>query len=529
MNIPLLVKPFIDKYSQEQRIEIWLNGCMIIINTPFNPYFYSSYPLKLDFLKEQMKHEVINKTLFSTRQLQDIYKYSFKNTRLLTQCREEDSIESDILFTDRILIDQPDFFTKFPNTNPIKPIFFDIEVDTTGMFPTPDRNAIIAIGVKCENRKAIFMSEKYNDDKFILNKFFDFIKETDPDIMVHYNGDSFDIPYIIERMKINKIPLNRWSRNSTDIHPFKNTINIGGRLSFDLYKEAQHDQTLYGIKDHKMKTLAKWFNLSNIKEVDYSKMREMVNTSELKKYLISDIEITEFLFNVYFKNIQMLAEMNNVPLNLMMNAPASFLSNIIHGRAFQKLNIVSDKNNAERHPLYIKKKQGAITDTYNPGLYLNGIYKVDFASQYPNAVRTFNLSPETVRIIRYDSFTGKYHFDISNSKICILSIPDEIAQKNIIIEIDMSKRGFLSQFISDVLDERFAIKKEMKTLDKNSTKYSYFNTRQNALKIVANIITGYHGQEYARFGDLGVYCAITGLGRWYIKLAMDGIKNDFLL
>jgi len=528
MKIPLIVKPIIDRTSQEQMMEIWSNGRMITIDAPFNPYFYSLYSLKLDFLKPQMENEVVNKILFSTMNSQDIYKYSFKNTRLLSQYREDDSIESDILFTDRILIDRPDLFTKYPNDNPLKVLFFDIECDTTGMFPIPERNAIIAIGCKCDDKKAIYMAETYDNDKVILNKFFDFIKETDPDIIVHYNGDSFDIPYCIERMKINHIPLNRWSRNNSNIHQFKNTINIGGRLSFDLYKEAQHDQTIFGIKNLKMKTLAKWIDKDkklDVKEVEYSEMRKMVNTPKLREYLISDIEITEFLFKVYYKNVQMLAEMNNIPLNLMMGASASFLPTIIHGRKFQKLNIVSDKNNDERHPVYIKKKQGALTNTYNPGIYLDGIYKVDFASQYPNICRTFNISPETVRIIRYDSFTSNYNFDISNPKKYICSIPDEVANKNIIIEIDMEKRGFLSQFMDDVLTERFAIKKRMKEIKKDSSEYEYLHIRQNALKVIANIQTGYEGLEFARFGDLGCYSLITAMGRYYIKLAMKNISN----
>ncbi len=525
MKIPLIAKPFID--SQEQKLEIWLNGRVTYINAPFNPYFYSSYLLKLDFLGNQVSHTGINKILFSTMQSQDIYKYSFKNTKLLYQYKEEDSIESDISFSNRILIDQPDFFTKYPNENPIKVLFFDIETDTIGMFPTPERNAIIAIGAKCGDRKAIFMSETYDNDKIILNKFFDFIRETDPDIITHYNGDSFDIPYIIERMKINKIPLNRWSRDNSNISQYKNNTNIGGRLSFDLYKETQKDQTLYGIKDHKMKTVAKFLNINkmlNIEEVDYSKMRELVNTPELKKYLISDIKITEFLFKVYFKNVQMLAEMYNIPLNLMMGSSASFLPNIIHGRAFQKLNIVSDGNNGDRHPLYIKKKSGAITNTYNPGLYLNKIYKVDFISMYPNIIRTFNLSPETTRIVRYDPI-NEYKFDISNPKKYIFSVPDEIANKNIIIEIDMSKVGFLSKFISDILNERFIIKKRMKEIKKDTTEYEYLHVRQNALKIVANATTGYEGQEYALYGDLSVYCAITGFGRYFLQLAIGNIKE----
>ena len=523
MNIPLIAKPIIDQYTGDQKLEMWFNGHVSYVKAPFKHYFYSIYQFKNQICEEQ-----VNKILFSTLQSTNLYRYSFQNTKLLNQYKEEDSIEAGLYYTDKVLIDEPDFFMKFPNSEPVKVLFFDIETDTTGMFPTPDRNAIIAIGCKCGNDKAIFMSETYNNDKIILNKFFDFIQKTDPDIITHYNGNAFDIPYCIERMKINNIPLNRWSRNKHDPHIYKETVTFGGRLSFDLYHEVQKDQTLFGIKNLKMKTVAKFLNMDkklDIKEIQYSEMRSIVNTPILKKYLISDIEITELLFYIYFKNIEMLAEMNKIPLNLMMDASASFLPNIIHGRAFKDLNMVSDKMNKDRHPNYIKNKQGALTDTYNPGLYLNKVYKVDFSSEYPNIIRTFNLSPETTTIKMYNVFTGKYNFDITNPQKCILDIPDSVANKNIIIEINMEKKGFLTKFISDILIERFAIKKRMKEIKKDSSEYEYLHVRQNALKLVANIVSGYHGQEYSLYGDLGVYCAITGLGRFYLQLAMDRIKE----
>ena len=101
---------------------------------------------------------------------------------------------------------------------------------------------------------------------------------------------------------------------------------------------------------------------------------------------------------------------------------------------------------------------------------------------------------------------------------------DEPRYKNIIIAIDMTKKGFLSQFMTDVLNERFEIKRKMKTLQKGTPEYEGLHVRQNALKVVANVQTGYEGQEFALFGDLGTYCMITGMGRYYIQLAMDGIK-----
>lgn len=529
MKIPLIVDTFVDQHTNQQWIEIWRNSHKEIVFTPFLPYFISDYSMKVPYETETR----IRKRILGTMQEKDLYKYSFRNTRYVRQYREDDTMEADIVFTDRISIDNPEFFTKYPNTDRLKILHFDIECDTIGMFPTPERNAIIGIGCKIGDKKKLFIADEYNKDEEILHKFIDFIKETNPDILSHYNGNFFDIPYIMGRMEINHIPQDLFCRNGKKPRIYDNpytgrTMNLGGRISFDIFHEVEKDQTIYGIKNHKMKTVAKWIDKEkklDVVEIPLSDMRSLVNTEKLRGYLKSDVLITEFLFNIYFKNVLMLAEMNKIPLNLMVDASPSFLPQIIHGRAFQRLGIVADKNNGKRYPTYIKKKQGALVDTFRPGLYMKGIHKVDFSSQYPRIVQTFNVSPDTVRLIRYNQFVGRYTFDISDDNRYIFSIPDEKANKNIELEIDMTKRGFLAKFMDDVLNERFDIKKKMKSLDKSSTEYQYLHIRQNALKVIANVQTGYHGQEFARFGSLACYNVITGMGRYYAKMVIDYVKD----
>jgi len=518
MNIPLIANTIISA-DKEQYIEIWRNSKREVVPSPFYPYFYSTYKMKIPYLKE----EKVKRILFSNLKEKELYKYSFKNVRAVPQYREEDSIEADIVFTDRILIDEPDFFSKFPNTDKLKILHFDIEVDSEGLFPTPERNAIIGIGCKCGKRKAVYLAEDYNDDEEIIHKFFKFLKETDPDIVSHYNGARFDVPYLIKRMEKHHIPLDLWSRDRKKPNFYRNKLNFGGRVSFDIFNEVERDQTIYGIKNHKMKTVAKWLGYKDAVEIPLSNMRKLVNTDELKEYLKSDVMVTEFLFNTYFKNVLMMAEMLKVPLNLMVDASPSFIPRIIHGRKFQELGMVADKNNKDRHPEYINNKQGAIVDTFKPGLYRDKIFKIDYSSQYPRTVQTFNISPETVRILRYEKYTGKYEFNIDE---WIFSIPDNRANKNIIIKIDMSKRGFLAKFVDEVLTERFEIKARMKEMDKNSVEYKVLHVRQNALKVLANIQTGYQGQEHARFGELACYNLITGMARYYVTLAMDWCKRN---
>jgi len=50
-----------------------------------------------------------------------------------------------------------------------------------------------------------FLSIKYSKEADVILKFFEIIEEFQPDRMYTFNGDSFDIPYVIERCKIHDI------------------------------------------------------------------------------------------------------------------------------------------------------------------------------------------------------------------------------------------------------------------------------------------------------------------------------------
>ena len=50
-----------------------------------------------------------------------------------------------------------------------------------------------------------FTSIRYSREKEVIEKFYDLIIEIKPDRMYTFNGDSFDIPYLVERSKLNSI------------------------------------------------------------------------------------------------------------------------------------------------------------------------------------------------------------------------------------------------------------------------------------------------------------------------------------
>jgi DNA polymerase elongation subunit (family B) len=100
----------------------------------------------------------------------------------------------------------------------IKILTLDIEllVSESGVFPDPkfarDEIVLITLQDKTSNKITTFGSRPYTgkyqedyvqcvDEKELLNKFLLFWQYDYPDIVVGYNSDTFDIPYIVNRIK----------------------------------------------------------------------------------------------------------------------------------------------------------------------------------------------------------------------------------------------------------------------------------------------------------------------------------------
>ena len=84
----------------------------------------------------------------------------------------------------------------------------------------------------------------------MLQRWRDFVKQVDPDIITGYNIINFDLPYIIERAEFLKVPyFPQFSRLLNNLSKIKSTtlsskalgtrdskeINIEGRIQFDMF------------------------------------------------------------------------------------------------------------------------------------------------------------------------------------------------------------------------------------------------------------------------------------------------------
>lgn len=132
---------------------------------------------------------------------------------------------------------------------------------------------------------------------------------------------------------------------------------------------------------------------------------------------------------------------------------------------------------------------------------------------YPNIMRVFNLSSETVRLVRMNKYTGKYDFKI-NGKTALVEVPDKY-NGQVVVEIDLSHDGVLRQVITDIIDQRAELKQKWK-----ETNDLQFWSQEWALKTVANALYGYNIMGYSRYGNALVGILITAIGRLLIQEAV---------
>ena len=419
---------------------------------------------------------------------------------------------------DRLVIEHPDYFYKFPNEQELRTLCFDIETHSPdGSFPFGEKYPVVAIGiVTSTGEREVFLWDG-EDDKKVLVDFAKYIKWYDPDVIYGYNLVGYDVPQILFRAKHHgmtnyKKLLNRdgsdygWqpSKDSKDLR-----MKAGGRVIVDVLRHTRLDYALSGLP-RGLKPVSRYFGLEPI-ELEFGE-KDLLDyeLSEIHDYVLSDVDCTKYLFDHYFPRIQFTAEFVGVPLETYINAPVSYITKILQGRSLYEQKIVTKDINRDRHPEIYKAERGnfqaAYIELFEPGYHKKN-FKVDFASFYPSIAMACNIGPDTTRIIGYDDYIDK--IEVKEGK---LYIPDSKINKRVIIEIDNDRKSCLYDMAKSFTEMRKPYK-EMGTKEGDS--------KSNALKIMVNTFYGANTNAYINYGDMAVGIAITAVAR---SLLVDGIN-----
>lgn len=232
---------------------------------PFLPYFYIPVEEKHLAKSPYIKH--VHDTIIEDALGRSVLKVDCFLPSDVPKVRDLFSWtdESDILFDKRYLIDSKIKYSYVVDNDTIRAtdvpeiiepriVYCDIEVlSPEGVFPSPltAQFPIITIQVldNYTDKIAVFTCRipptsdpchiQLKDEAELIKMFGEYLKEVDPDIIALWNGDQFDIPYIINRcnnLGISLKGLSRFGQSKTEFNPetgkFRNKTT--GRACLDM-------------------------------------------------------------------------------------------------------------------------------------------------------------------------------------------------------------------------------------------------------------------------------------------------------
>ena len=541
MKVPLIAK------ATKSGLRIYYNGKFEYVNYPFKPFNLLERSAFPEFSNE--KTETWNKLPIDMQT--EYIRVSFNDKQEQKEFLDRNASRAQKIYNNNYLeqlyITEPDFVLDFAHTDMLKIMFWDIETRTVGddVFPKAEKQPIIRIGFSIWHYYADGSKEKisytllnqYDElklDKFILQKFVDAVAEYDVDIIAGYNSQAFDFPYLYKRCKIQNVSMAGLGREDKEpyISP-QGDIYLNGRIHYDMYLKVLKDQSLFGLKNKSLKTLARHFKVPLTAEQDVELHGAIENTENLRltnpdlldSYQEADVIRTEHVGAVYIRNDIVLAETVQVPLNDTMNTYASFIPKIFLARNFWINKLIATETNFSKYNSltgsirkfrkYDNKElkfQGALVGLYKHGKF-HATRKLDFTSMYPSSICTFNLGPDTTKLIDIQPYSGTYGFH-KDANYDWHRVPDSNFNCDLIIRVKNTIEGVLKKEIKRLWAERAIVKNEMKKHKKGSDLYAMLDSQQLAIKVILNSIFGIQGLRSSQYGDLITGVMITAMCRW---------------
>ena len=419
----------------------------------------------------------------------------------------------------------------------IKRAAIDIEVLTEieNRLPDPEKatQPIISIALAGNDGKKVVFAIRRNDvetgsapemPKDVELKFFDdekqllieFFKEiTNYPIIVTFNGDSFDMPYLYHRAQNLKIP-----RDAIPIVLGREIASIVHGIHIDLYKTFVNKSIqgyAFGNKynEHTLNAISE--GILGEEKVEVEGSINDLPIMNLAFYNYTDakltLELTSYDNDLLMKlliTLSRIARMNIEDTSRL--SVSNWIRSMLINEHRKRNALIPRKEEIEQKGqeasskaiIKGKKYQGGFVVEPLPGVHFH-VVVLDFASLYPSIIKVFNLSYETVKC------------------------PHEECRTNILPNtsywVCTKMRGMTSLLIGALRDIRVNYFKRLSKKAKSKEEKEFYNVISQALKVVLNASYGVMGFENFPFYCLPVAESTTALGRYSIQQTIEKAKS----
>lgn len=389
----------------------------------------------------------------------------------------------------------------------------DIETLSPGRFSDPKKDPILMCVLATPQASTVYTHKPVKgsgvvvlaSEKEMVERLLEDIRKLGPDVLVTYNGDSFDLPYIkerCERMKV-KCDFGFGGIRAVNRGMFRSaTIDGTQHLdAFQLLKFMARTGSVNLLKMDLESVSEKLFNQPKEK-LGHETINELWEKGELERivdYNRADGEVTLRLAREFLAlELQLSAMLRYTLVDTSRASSSEMVEQLLIVNSFERNDLIPNKpREGEVHQRSLQTYEGGFVKEPVPGLHEN-IAVLDFRSLHPTIMISHNISPDTLKCNHPECRSGK---NVSPDK-------DWFCEK---------KKGFLAGILEEILASRVELKKKAKSLDKNSEEYKFVNAKQHALKILLNSHYGYLGYPRARWYSRESARAITAWSRHYIR------------
>ncbi|CAF0813289.1 unnamed protein product [Rotaria sordida] len=433
---------------------------------------------------------------------------------------------------------------------PLRIMSYDIEcAGRKGIFPEPEHDPVIQIasmvirqGDKEEFIKTVFTLGtcaniagvgvmECKTEHELLERWADFVREVDPDIITGYNIQNFDFAYLLTRAKHLNISTFPYLGRLKDVKTTARTtvlqskqlgrrenkqINLEGRILFDLLLVLLRE---YKLRSYTLNAVSFHFLQQQKEDVQHSIITDLQNGNaqtrhRLAVYCLKDaylpLRLLEKLMSLI--NYMEMARVTGVPMNYLLQRGQQIkvISQILRKCKEKDLLIPALKISETGDDF-----TGATVIEPIRGYYDTPITTLDFSSLYPSIMQAYNLCYSTL---------------INDGRIKQTLSDDEYITTpsgNCFVTAKV-RRGLLPEILENLLSARKKAKQMMKE-ETDEFRKKVLDGRQNALKISANSVYGFTGAQVGKLPCLEISQSVTAFGREMIEKTKALIESEFTI
>ena len=419
----------------------------------------------------------------------------------------------------------------------IKRLSLDIEVESeVGRIPDPKtaEKRVTAVGFEgSDNMKKIFVLRRdgieegkneldtgielkyYNTEKEMIEDTFSLI-EMYP-MLLTYNGDGFDLPYLYNRA--NRIGINK---QKNPLYMMRDSATLQKGVHIDLYRTFSNRAFqiyAFGQKytDFSLNSVCK--GILGEEKIDHGVEIDNMTYYQIAKYCQNDArltyKLTSFNDDLLMNLLVVITRIARMPIDDIARMGVSQWIRSLMYYEHRKNNFLiprrSELDNksvgvANNAVIKDKKYRGGMVVDPIEGIHFDVIV-MDFASLYPSIIKVNNLSYETVRCTHEEC--KKNLIPQTNHWVCT------------------KKNGLTSLIIGSLRDLRVNYyKSQSKKPDISEEERQLYLVVTQALKVILNASYGVMGAEIFPLYYLPAAESTTGIGRHIILDTIEKCKES---